>query len=86
MPLPENDAMSVLKEAEPKFAALMKQAEELSAWSQKRVKEIEAELVNIEKEKVGGRAGGPVGGGWPHGQVAGWASRSASTSGWGSGL
>jgi hypothetical protein len=49
---PDYDPSNDIKEAKASFEPLIKQAQELAAHSQKRLKEIEQELKQIRIEKV----------------------------------
>lgn len=52
--LPMYDSSNLAKEADTKLSAIIKQAEELKAYSEKRMKELEKEIQDCEeaKEKV----------------------------------
>ena len=52
MPTPKLDASDEVAKVDQEFSAIVKQADELSSHSEKRIKELKAELEAVQAEKV----------------------------------
>ena len=52
MPTPKFDPSDEVAKVDQEFSAIVKQAEELSSHSEKRIKELKSELAGVQAEKV----------------------------------
>ena len=52
MPTPKLDTSDEVAKVDQEFAGIVKQAEELASHSEKRIKELKAELQSVQAEKV----------------------------------